>query len=145
MKRIALYLSGPVVVALLVPLAFGVAGLKLYPMLVVASIPVVLAFTLLVAAPLFVFAGRRFPIRAATFVGLAFAAGFLSFLVFTYLSTPTYSSVDEVVHVQDGQLTLPGWRGALMQSVAVGLLSIPGGLLWWLAARIPLERSPRGA
>jgi hypothetical protein len=126
-------------------LAFGVAGLELYPLLVVGSIPVVLAFTLLIAAPLFTFVGRRFPIRAATFVGLAFAAGVLSFLVFALLSTPTYSGVDEVVHVQDGQLTLAGWKGLLAQSVAVGLVSIPGGLLWWLAARIPLESPPRGA
>ncbi len=143
MKHLALYLSGPLIVALLVPLALG--GLKLYPMVLVGTIPVVLLFSLVVAMPLFMVVARKFQVRALTFIGLAFVAGFISFLAFAYLSTPTASSVGDTVHVQDGQFTLAGWKEALLQSVAVGLASIPGGLLWWLAARTPLERSLHGA
>ncbi len=145
MKRLALYLSGPIVVAILAPLAFGLESLGLYPAILVGTIPVVLLLSLVVAMPLFVIVARKFRVRASIFIGLAFFAGFISFLVFAYLSAPTTSSVGDTIYVQNGQFTFAGWKQALLQSTAVGLASVPGGLLWWLAARTPLERSPHGA
>ncbi len=147
MKHFALYLSGPLIVALLVPFAFGSGAIKLYPLLLVGAVPVVLAFSLAIAAPLFVLATRKFElkVRASLFMALAFVAGFISFVAFSCLSVPVFSSAGDSVFVQGGHFTIAGWDQLLAQSAIVGLLSIPGGIMWWLAARTPLERSLHGA
>jgi hypothetical protein len=143
MKRLALYLSGPLSIALLAPLALG--GAPLYPYVLIGSVPLALVFTLIVAIPLFIFGARKFGVRAPVFIGLSFVAGFASYLIYTSLSTPGYSSVGGTIYAVDGDLTGAGWKSAIAQSIAVGLASIPSGLLWWLGARIPLERPTHGA
>ena len=145
MRHVALYILGPVVVALLVPLAFGSAALQLYPALLLGAIPIVAFFTLVVAMPLFVWAGRRRMVTAPTFVLLAFAAGFTSFLLFSYLSSPDYSSAGDIIYARNCHLTIAGWMEASKQSAVVGLLCIPGGLIWWLGARMPLKDTAHGA
>ena len=141
MRHLALYLSGPLVVALLVPFALGVVDKSLYGLIVIGTIPVVLLFTLLIAAPLFMLVARADQAGWPRFAALAFVAGFVSFVVFGYLSAPSYSGVGSVVHVYNGKFTAAGWRQLLVQSLAVGAASIPGGVLWWLGARTPLEES----
>jgi hypothetical protein len=143
MKRLALYFSGPLLVALLAPLALG-AG-PLYPYVLTGAIPLVLIFTLFIAAPLFMVVARKFGVRAPLFIGLAFCAGFLSYLMFSLLSSPTNASVGGVAFAIEGDLTAAGWISVLCQSLAIGIVSIPSGILWWLGARIPLDRTPHGA
>jgi hypothetical protein len=145
MKPLALYISGPLVVALLAPLALGVTSPQIYLPIAVGAMVVVFMFSLVVAAPLFLIVARLFQVRLLTFIGLSFVAGFVSFLTFALMSEPTGFGVGDVVLVHEGQLTPAGWENALMQSARIGLASIPGGVLWWLAARVPLEEPLHGA
>ncbi len=143
MKRLAFYFSGPLVLALLAPLVLG-AG-SLYVPVVMGAIPLVIFFTLLIAAPLFMTVARKLGVRAPVFVGLAFFSSASSYLLFSLFSLPESASVAGVAHTINGDLTAAGWKSVLCQAGLIGVAAIPSGVLWWMGARIPLERPPHGA
>jgi hypothetical protein len=137
MKAALLYLSAPLLVALLAPMAVARAVGPYPAVVLVGTIPVVLLFTCLVALPLYFAMPKHRRGQLAPTLALAFLAGFLSFILFN-LASPgaSYSRVGEAVLVADGRLTAAGWRGLLAQSLWMGALSLPGGLLFWIGALV---------
>jgi predicted neutral ceramidase superfamily lipid hydrolase len=136
MQAALLYLSAPVVVALLAPFALA-QEIAPYPAIfLIGTIPVVFFFTLLIAVPMYLALPKTSRVNPMLMLGISFMAGALSFFLFSFAFRGSFSQVGQVVHVQDGSFTAAGWRSLLTQSVLMGALSLPGGLLFWLGARV---------
>ena len=136
MRAILLYLSAPLLVALLAPLAVE-RTIAPYPaILLIGTVPVVLLFTCLVAVPLYLAIPRRSRIQPIPMVSVAFLAGVISFILFSVASPGvSYSQVGEVELVAGGHYTAAGWYELLLQSLCMGAASLPGGLLFCQAAK----------
>jgi len=135
MKSFALYLLAPVIVALLAPLAINLQAAPYPAIFLVGTIPVVFFFTLVVALPLYFSLPKRLRGQLIPLLCMAFVAGLLSFFVFSYATKGVQAQVGPTVLVQNGNYTASGWYEVLLQSFAMGIFSLPGGLLFWLGAR----------
>lgn len=142
MKPALLFLSAPLLVALLAPIAVERAVAPYPPIFLIGTIPVVLLFTCLVAVPLYLALPKSKRVQLTPILALAFIVGCVSFLLFNLaLPEVTYSRVGEVVLVADGHRTAAGWRALLSQSLWMGALSVPGGLLVWFGERVRVGAS----
>jgi hypothetical protein len=141
MKAALLYLAAPVVVALLAPFAVERAFFWYPAIFLIGTIPVVLFFTLLVAAPMYFAVPKANRTDAKLMLGISFIAGALSFFLFSFAFRGTFSQVGSVVLVQDGQYTIAGWKSLLGQCAWMGAFSLPGGLLFWLGAKVEARSS----
>jgi hypothetical protein len=69
-------------------------------------------------------------------VAIAFLAGFISFFLFSVASPGvSYSQVGQVALVAEGHYTAAGWYEVLSQSLCMGAASVPGGVIFCLAAK----------
>ncbi len=68
-------------------------------------------------------------------IGIAFLAGFFSYVLFNLALHGSYEQVGNVVLIEDNRRTAEGWKVLLSQAIWMGGLSVPGGLLFCLGAR----------
>ena len=130
-----LYLAGPLVVAMLAPLAI-IRGIAPYPVIfLIGTIPVVFFFTAIVAVPMYLAIPKRLRTNIAWMIGIAFLAGFFSYVLFNLALHGSYEQVGNVVLIEDNRRTAEGWKVLLSQAIWMGGLSVPGGLLFCLGAR----------
>jgi hypothetical protein len=135
MKALLLYLVAPFVVALLAPFAMADAFELYPPIFLIGTVPVAYFFSLLVAVPMFLTLEKANRTDLLLILGISFLAGTLSFFVFNIVFHGSFSSVNDVVLIQNGQLSLAGWKDLLERSLRMGALSLPGGLCVWLGAK----------
>jgi hypothetical protein len=141
MKPALLYLSAPLVVAVLAPFAI-IRAVAPYPAIfLVGTIPVVFFFTLLVAMPLYFAVPKASRVNALVMLGVAAITGALSYFAFNYVMRGWSAQVGQAILVQEGKFTPEGWRQLLSQSAWMGMLSLPGGFLFWLGEVAPLLRT----
>jgi len=124
---------------LLAPLIYGPVPPGMMVLLWIGTVPIVLLFSVVIAAPLLAVAMTRIGSRLLIALGAIFVAAFLSCALVLYLTAPDASSVGATVYATNGSLTLAGWSDLLLRSLIMGGLSLPGGYLWWLASHRPLE------
>jgi hypothetical protein len=141
MKAALLYLSAPLVVALLAPFALEREFAPYPSIFLFGTVPVVFCFTLLVAMPMYFTVPKARRTNAVFMLGIAFAAGALSFFLFSFAFRSTFSQVGQVVLVQGGKFTAAGWQRVFAQSAWMGALSLPGGFLFWLGALVEARSS----
>jgi hypothetical protein len=135
MKAALLYLAAPLIVALLAPFALA-DTFDLYPLIfLIGTVPVVYFFSLIIAVPMFFTLKKSSRTNPILILGIAFGAGALSFFLFSIAFRGSFSSVNDVVLVQDSRLTLAGWKDIIERSARMGALSLPGGLLVWLGTK----------
>ena len=141
MKAALLYLAAPLMVALLAPFAMEREFAPYPSIFLIGTVPVVLFFTLLVAVPMHFTLPKRSRTNPALMLGISFLAGAMSFFLFSFAFRGTFSQIGQVVLVQDGRFTAAGWQRLLSQSVWMGALSLPGGFLFWLGAKVEARSS----
>ena len=123
MKAALLYLSAPLLVALLAPFAVA-QEFALYPAIfLIGTVPVVLFFTLLVAVPMYFTLSKKNRTNPFLMLGISSLAGALSFFLLSFAFRGTFSQIGQVVLVQDGKFTLAGWQNVFYQSAWMGALS----------------------
>ena len=135
MGKTALRVSAPIVVALLSPIALIPFPPQFYFAIALVAIPIVLFFTAVIAFPLYHFIPKKLRTNSMVMSGFAFLAGAISYMLFQFLIQPGYSRIGDVVYVADGAFTLAGWVRALTAAAIVGMISIPGGLLFCRATQ----------
>jgi hypothetical protein len=135
MKAVLLYLVAPFVVALLAPFAMADAFELYPPIFLIGTIPVVYFFSLLVAVPMFFTLVKANRTDLTLILGISFLAGALSFFIFSIVFHGSFSSVNDVVLIQNSRLTLAGWKDVFERSLRMGALSLPGGIFVWLGAK----------
>ena len=141
MKAALLYLAAPLLVALLAPFAVE-REFAPYPFIfLIGTVLIVLFFTLLVAVPMYFTLPKTSRTNPVLMLGISILAGALSYFLFNFAFRGTFSQVGQVVLVQDGKFTAAGWQNLLSQSAWMGALSLPGGLLFWLGARVEARSS----
>ena len=135
MKAALLYLAAPLLAALLSPLAVAREIAPYPPLFLIGTVPVVCAFTLLVAMPLYFMLPKAKRTHILWMTSIAFIAGTVSFALFGMGLHATYERIGTVVLIEDGNRTPEGWKLLLSQSIWMGCLSVPSGLLFLAAAR----------
>lgn len=136
MRAALLYLAAPLLVALLAPFAVAQEFAPYPSIFLIGTVPVVFFFTLLVALPMYFTLPKASRTKPLLMLGISFIAGAISYFLFSFAFRGTFSQVGEVVLVQDGNFTAAGWQSVLWQSLWMGALSLPGGLLFWLGAKV---------
>ena len=136
MRAVLLFLSAPILVAVLAPFAISREIAPYPPIVLIGTIPVVLFFSALIAAPLFFTVPKNLRVSFVHMAGVAFASGFLSLFLFSIAFKGAFEQIGAVVLVQDGSLTAAGWRNLISQCLAMGALSLPAGILVCFGERV---------
>lgn len=135
MKPAVAFVISPLAVAVLAPMAIE-GQIMLYPPVVfVVSLFVVYAFTLVFAVPVYLAIPRKYKHRLLPLALTAFFTAALSFILVSLPTRGSSAQVGQVLLIQNGSLTLEGWKSLLQLSFFIGAAGLVSALVFWLFVR----------